>query len=171
MSQRSARPFRLIVIVALLVFMPLIGRSTAPQPPPYNQFTVTGLVHREDGGSVEDIPVVLTQLTAYEPNGYRILRDFGGTGQDVALTYPGGEFHLSLRVSAQRPDTIAVAAVHPEGEIYFGEPILVDNLTFGTHTNSYTIAASGYCKADNTVEYVEGYLYSINQESVTIPQN
>ncbi len=162
---------RIAIIASVILLIPLIGVSTAPMPPPYNQFTITGFVLREDGGSVENIPVVLAHLTAYEPDGYRIIRDYRGTGQDVALTYPGGTFHLSVRAPEQRPDTIAIAVVFPDSVIYFGEPIYVDSLTFGTSTNSYKIESSGYCKSSDTVEYTEGYLYSIYEQSVTIPQD
>lgn len=171
MNHRTNRFARIGVGTVLLVIMPLIGQSTAPLPLPYLQFTVTGEVHREDGGSPENIPVVLVQLTDYALDGYHILRNSTGAGRDVALTDSNGGFLLSLKTHLERTDTIAVAVALPEGEIYFGEPIYVDSLTFGTYTNSYKIESSGYCKSDDIVEYTEGYLYSINEQSVTIPQN
>ena len=171
MNHRTNRFARIGVVAVLLVIMPLIGQSTAPLPLPYAQFTVTGEVHREDGGSPESFPVVLVHLTVYAPDGYQILRNSTGAGRDVALTDADGEFLLSLMTHLERTDTIAVAVALPEGEIYFGEPIYVDSLTFGTHSNWYKIENSGYCESDEIVEYTEGYLYSINEQSVTIPAN
>ena len=160
---------RVLALLGVFVALPLVGRSTAPMPPPYSLFTVSGAVERTDGGTVENLPVVLTRLSAFYEDGYEILRGSGGGSRDVALTLADGSFMLSVKKVHEPNDTIAVAVVLPDDKIYFGNSLVVDTLAYGTATNWYTTESTGYCKTGDTVEYTEGYLFAISSQTVSFP--
>ncbi len=158
-----------IIIVALAPL--LLG--TEPSLPPYQDFTVSGMLERPAGGSKEGFTVVLCGKSGFfGDSSFHILRGLGYSTNDrpIALTDSSGAF--SLRVSSYEVDSLAVAVVVPDRPLELGERFFVDKALGTPHRRTYTSGTATGCAGCSTgldvTERIEYYSYYYSNKNISI---
>lgn len=158
-----------IIIVALAPL--LLG--TEPSLPPYQDFTVSGMLERPAGGSKEGFAVVLCGKSRFfGDSSFHILRGLGYSTNDcpIALTDSSGAF--TLRVSSYEVDSLALAVVVPDRPLERGEPFFVDKTRGTPHWRTYKSTGATGCAGCSTgpdvTERIEFYSYYYSNKNISI---
>jgi len=168
------RPTLFVRTIGVVIVIPFL-MGTSPEPPPYHQYLVSGMLERPAGGSKQDFAVTLLGWFQYQTDSVFVLFD--------GVTYPKfGDFPIDLtdsigaftiRLSHQiKADSVRLAVIVPDNPSTVGIPWFVGDIQGIPHTETFEVAGEPGCfgtESDpTTVTVTSFYSYSFVDRVITI---
>ena len=166
-------------LTILLILVPMVVVYSNSVAPPYHQFTVTGEIEREGGGSRENfVVVVLVKPLWLGTDSLRTYKIFYPDidyekrlrSTPMALTDQDGAFWLQIK-SVQPIDSITAAVFFPDQMFITGDTLCVGDLRMSALTYRIRSDGGGCCASpvQSNELYTEAYIYEVPEQKITIP--
>ncbi|MBW7889128.1 MAG: hypothetical protein H3C35_12345 [Bacteroidetes bacterium] len=163
----------LFLVVSVIMLFPLLF-STAPIPPPYHRYKITGFIERESGGERGNFAINLVAVFRYRPDTVVNVLSISPPGIVKGITNSSGYFSIDVR-SGEKADSLSIRAMSPDSQSFIAKnwivPVVIDSV-IGEVKNQSSGCNGCTQQVDEPLSgntYVKGYIYSINQVKFIIP--
>lgn len=160
--------------VAIVVLLPF-SLATSPEPPPYHQYSIRGVLERPSGGSKKDFAIIaLGKFQIFADSGFLAFQGvtypkYGDIS--IGLTDSTGTFFIRVS-SATKADSLRLAVVVPDVPLTLGAPFTTDSSQVIPNTESYEVESQPGCFGcatdPETKQRITFYSYYIENRTITV---
>ncbi len=158
--------------IAIAVLLPF-SLATSPEPAPYHQYSVRGVLERPAGGSRRDFAVTLLGKfenlsdSAFQPFRTVTFPKYGDIS--IGLTDSSGVFFIRIS-SSFKADSLRLAVITPDRPMTLGVPFPADSSQSLPNTETYKTESepgcSGCASDPGTNERITFYSYYIDNRTI-----
>jgi len=168
---------RLVRPAIFVVIFITFSLGTSPLPPPYHQYSVSGVLGRPAGGSKKGFAVLLLgrfKDVSMPDSSFQILRGIPYPRyRDVPISITDSAGSFSIRASSDiRADSLRLAVIVPDRPLTTGTPYYVDASLAVPNTETYKLEPEPGCSScatdPGTQTRIVFYSYYFDNKVITI---